>query len=264
MHSFCSICHENFTTTADIVIIKHANDNSLDVSRKRGHYFHRLCLSQWKDCCYMQEDKDFCCPLDRDKVFRMYSIPSYEIAGFDLRDYDHDYASVTCKLKITDKFLDQLKHIDEPDKNDRTLTFYACRFGNYGLVLKLIKRKADFNRPCGKAGFTPLMVAVCHNHHRIVAKLLSTKYIRQDIGVYDKYGKTAFSFACENGYSAIISEFLDRKLVSEHQARYCLEINRSMYRKYPLYGKEIVEKLCYYLNHYHALCGVGTRDDKRK
>lgn len=217
----CCICYQPFHQRTDkIVIIKHSNDDTLTVSRKRGHYFHHDCIQQWK----MEHGT---CPLDRDPISRLYTVPDYQILGLEMGLYNYDYYDLLKNIKITDQLLEQFK--SEADKNNKTLAFYACKLGNYALVTKLLKRGEDFNRPCGANGFTPLMVAVCHYHAKIVLRLLSNQSVQDNINVYDKSGNTAFSYACSTNQLSIIKEFITRKLVSSHQVRYSLAQYRSQY-----------------------------------
>jgi len=251
MDTECCICGECFATapaapadhpTEDVVIIKHSNDQSLDVSRKRGHYFHRGCLEQWKKV-------NNSCPLDRDGIARVYTVPGYRVRGIELKQYGHDLRVLLLKVKVTDNLLDQFKDIDEVDKDNRTLTFHACRFGNYALVCKLLKRGADCNRPCGSNGFTPLMAAVCYNHLKVVQKILSHRGQdrNKSVNATDGHGYTAFNHACELGYYSIIKEFLIRRIIPTNQLRYLLERYRAAFKCDTLFGGEIISMFQYYL-----------------
>lgn len=238
----CCICKDS--NQEEIVIIKHKNDKTLDVSRKRGHYFHKVCLQTWR--LYQSV-----CPLDRDHIATIHNIPGYQVRGLELGKYGYEYSALLSEIKPTDRLLDQFIDINEVDKNNRSIAFYACKYGNYALVCRLLRRGANFNQPNGTLGFTPLMVAVCHNHHKIVAKILSNRNTVMAGQIYDKSGITAFGYACKYGYNKIISEFLDRKLVSIHQVRYNLELYRTNYAKDTLYGSEIIDKICHYLKTDH-------------
>ena len=238
----CCICCEPFTVGCDIVIIKHDNDAGMDVSRKRGHYFHRHCLTAWR----VEQDA---CPLDRDAIARIYTVPGYHVVGLDLGNYDHDYYRLLTdvKVRVTDKMLDQFADVDDVDKNNKTIAFYACKIGNHTLVSKLLTRGANFNRPCGERGFTPLMVAVCYNHHQIVSKILSGGK-QAGTNCYDADGVTAFGYACRYSHSRIIGEFLDRKLVTCTEVRCNLDLYKARYRADKLYGEEILGRIYHYLS----------------
>lgn len=246
----CCICGEKYVGTESIVIIKHTNDANLDVSRKRGHYFHRDCLDLWKKT---QESDNArgpggaTCPLDRDPIGKVYSVPSYQVAGFNIGLYNYDFKDVLRNLKVTEKLLEQFPDIDEIDKNNCTLAFYACKIGNYSLINKLTKRGADFNRPCGRHAFTPLMAAVCHNHRYIVDRLLSVKRLRKDIMNHDLTGMTAFGYACKHSYYSIINSFLVHHIPTQHEAQYYLRLCRDTYLRDKMYGKDIIESLYHYL-----------------
>jgi len=237
--NICCICHEIYTSP--IVIIKHVNDQSLDVSRKRGHYFHKQCMEIWK-----KNTPEAICPLDRDLVLKMYTVPLYQVTGFNMDEYDNDFLVVIKQIKVTDKVLESLENLESIDKNGRTLAYYACRFGNYSLVCKLLLKDVNFNSSFGHGGFTPLMVAVCYNSYKIIQKLLSCKKVLENINVHDKTGKTAFGYACYYGYSKIISEFLFTKLIEKHEVVHNLELYRNKYIEDALYGKDIIDEMLYY------------------
>jgi ankyrin repeat protein len=235
----CCICCQKFQHRIDkIVIIKHSNDDTLTISRKRGHYFHHSCIQEWRS-------EHGTCPLDRDPISKLYKVPEYQIIGLELGLYNYDYDCVLKSIKVNDALLDQFTSINEVDKNNRTLPFYACKFGNYALVSKLLKRCGDFNIACGCDGFTPLMTAICHYHVKIVLKLLSNKTVQAKVNVYDSSGFTAFSYACELEQLSIIREFIIRKLVTPHQVKYSLDLHRSKYAGNK--GKEIIDLMCHYL-----------------
>ena len=240
----CCICGEKYSlaTTESIVIVKHNNDATLDISRKRGHYFHRSCLNLWK-----KAHQPPSCPLDRDPIGKTYTVPNYQLAGFEIGLYNYDFKDVLVNLKVTDRLLEQFPDIDEIDKNNCTLAFYACRIGNLTLINKLLKRSADFNKACGREGFTPLMIAVCQNHSKIVAKLLSTRRLQEGISNHDLSGMTAFGYACQNKYCSIIHSFLLNRIPRKHEVQYYLQMHRELYQDDKLFGKEIIDALCHYL-----------------
>ena len=238
----CSICQEAFKPADTIVLVKHQKDQGIEESRRRGHYYHRPCIERWK-----REGHDIC-PLDRDVIGRMYHVPGYKIVKFDLQDYDNDYNNLLSLYQISAKLLDTIEDVNHADKYDRTLAYYACRFGNYSLVTALIRRDADFNRPCGDAGFTPLMCAVCYNHVSIVHQLLMTATVRAGLQRQDKSGHTAFQYACRYGNVTIINDFMIMRLVSRDEVKYMYDV---MYEKYRsgaiLFGDEIIVKMLKYL-----------------
>ena len=237
----CCICCQRFQDRVDkIVIIKHSNDDNLNVSRKRGHYFHHSCISEWRR-------EHGTCPLDRNRIARLYTVPGYQIVGLELGLYNYDYRDLLRQINVNNTVLDQLSSVDEIDKNNRTLAFYACKVGNYSLVTRLLKREANFNRPCGRDGFTPLMAAVCHYHSKIVTKLLTNRKVTDGIDTYDSCGHTAWSYACQLHQADIIKEFIDRKLVTTHGARYQLELHRADWTKLGKQGTDIISLLCHYL-----------------
>ena len=236
----CCICQEDFTHGEDIVIVKHKNDKNIDDSKKRGHYFHRKCLHSWRI-------REPICPLDREPIERVYNVPNYQVLGVELSLFNYDFYNVITNIKLNDLTLNQFDNINDIDRNNKTLAFYACKIGNYPLILKLIKRDADFNQKCGDKGFTPLMTAICNKHIKIVKKLLSIKKIKKGIENYDKSGKTAFNYACDYCFYTIISEFINRELVTKHQVKCCLDQNRSIFNNDPQYGRDIISLMCYYL-----------------
>lgn len=238
----CCICSETYASdpSKQIVIVKHADDRTINDSRRRGHYFHKECLTKWKA-------EQCVCPLDRDPIARTYTVPGYKVVGLELSMYDHDYRRLLTDVKVTDDLLNQISDIDDVDRHGRTLAFYACQYGNYALVCKLLRRGADFNKGTGRTGFTPLMVAVCFGHQKITLKLLSNKKVADGIIVADKSGFTAFGYACQHIRYMIIKEFIVRGLVSHHQVRYYLDLYRPTFKSDKLYGDEIVDLLCHYL-----------------
>lgn len=234
----CPICHEPFQHRNKIVIVKHGNDDTLSVSRKRGHYFHQDCIQQWKNHASF-------CPMDRDQIQKLYTVPGYQIIGLELGLYNYTYRDLLLSVNINNTLLDQLSNVDEADKDNKTLAFYACKIGNHALVCRLMKHGADFNRPCGRHGFTPLMAAVCHYHSKIVLKLLGSG--SGSGSVYDTTGNTAFSYACQTKQLTIIREFIVKGLVNKHQVLYCLDLYRKRYAEDGKRGQEIITTMCAYL-----------------
>ena len=234
----CCICCQKFHQRTDkIVIIKHINDESLSISRKRGNYFHNTCIQQWKH-------QHGTCPLDRDQICKLYSVPEYQVLGLELGLYNYDYSDLLANVKVNDILLDQISNVNDVDKHNRSIVFYACKLGNYALVTKLLKRGGDFNQACGNEGFTPLMVAICYYHSKIVTMLLSNKSVQEKINCADKSGMTAFSYACSTMQCDIIKEFIHGKLVLPGVVRYNLELYRPKLRSNGSKGQEIISLLC--------------------
>ena len=248
----CTICREPFDCLQQIVIAKHVTDRSMEDSRRRGHYFHRACLDQWKKHCSITYDTHdlpigFICPMDRDDISRLYTVPNYELVGFDIKYYDSDMIRVINECRTNKNLIQQITDIDELDKHNKTLAYYACYLGDYSIVLKLLAKGAVFNKPVGDFRFTPCMSAVCQNHFNIVAKLLANKHVKQKANVADQSGMTAFMYACKLCLNRIITEFLVNEIPSLSQVRYCITAYRNEFTADPLYGKEIIHKLNHYL-----------------
>lgn len=238
----CCICCRKFERYGQdkIVIIKHSNDDTLNISKKRGHYFHHCCISEWRS-------RYGNCPLDRDPINKLYTVPNYQLLGLELGAYNYDYSCVLQSVKVNDDLLDQFTDVNDIDRNNKTLPFYACKLGNYNLVTKLLRRGADFNRPCGLNSFTPLMCSVCHYHVKIVMKLLASKEVQEHVNVSDRNGHTAFIYACQTAQLSIIKEFINRGLINKHQCRYAHDLYRSDYNKLGLKGKDIIHTMYNYL-----------------
>ena len=238
----CPICQEQFKSADIIVIIKHRDDANIEMSRKRGHYYHRTCIEAWRG-----QGHDMC-PMDRDVIGRLYTVPGYQIVKFDLQDYDNDYNNLLARYQVNARLLEIIEDINQPDKYGRTLAYYACRFGNYGLVMALLRRNADFNYACGDAHFTPLMVAVCYNNLSIVHRLLMASSVLAGIDRQDKSGHTAFQYACRYGHVAIINDFFVLRLVSRDEVKYMYDVMFEKYRTGQiLFGGEIITKMLDYM-----------------
>ncbi len=219
------------------MIIKHRNDDTLSISRKRGHYFHSSCIQQWRD-------QHGTCPLDRDPICKLYSVPEYQVLGLELGLYNYDYSDLLANVKVNDILLDQIGNINDVDRHNRTLVFYACKLGNYTLVSKLLKRGGDFNQPCGNEGFTPLMAAICYYHSRIVTMLLSNKLVQEKINQADQSGMTAFSYACSTMQYDIIRDFILGKLVLPGVIRNNLDLYRPRLKASGSKGQQIIGLMC--------------------
>lgn len=233
----CSICYDEFNIKSDIVIIKHQNDTNINVSRKRGHYFHRSCMEQLKE----HDEKIFLCPLDRDPVARLYKVAFHEVIGLKLEYYD-DFYNLVKSIKLSNKLLDQIQNIDEIDTKGHTLAYYACRYGDLNLIKALMQRRANFNLG-DKSNFTPLMVAVSYNHLHIVKYLLQQDSIRLGANTHDNNGHTAFCYACKNAYCAIIKEFLALCIPSRETVMFNLDNLRYKFKQDHVYGVEILRAL---------------------
>lgn len=245
----CPICHDSYRSKhKDIVIIKHDCDADLKASRKRGHYFHQACVEQWKKSRHAAGES-FVCPMDRDLVLRLYTVPDYEVVGLDLSHYDSDYAELFNRVKINDQLIKQMAdvNIDEPDRNGKTLAYYASSYGNYTLVQKLLKHKADFNLPMGESRFTPLMMIICQNHVQIAKLLLQNNTVRLGIHAQDKAGRTAFEYACKYVRVPILYDMLSRELISKHQVRQALGLYYTEFKRDMVYGKEVLDVFRHYL-----------------
>ena len=248
----CSICRENFDSSSAIVIAKHCSDKSLEESRKRGHYFHRSCIETWKKhCCITYDSQDlsvgFICPMDRDEIARLYTTANSDIIGFDIKYYDSDLLKVLQECKTNKHLLQQIENINEVDKRNKSLAYYACYLGDYQVVSRLLTKGADFHMNVGMGGFTPFMAAVCQNHYNIVLKLFSSKVLRIKINTTDIKGMTGFMYACKLGHTRIITAFLNDKIPTMHEVRYCLSLYRREFDEDKLYGKEIIHKMTHYL-----------------
>jgi hypothetical protein len=236
----CSICYDDFSIKSDIVIVKHQNDSTITISRKRGHYFHRSCIEQWK-----AHQTEYICPLDRDPIGKLHKAHFHQIVGLKLEYYD-DFYELVKSIKISSKLLDQVLDIDKLDGRDRSLAYYACRYGDAALIKALFQKGANFNIG-GKSEFTPLMVAVSYNHLNIVKYLLQKDSIRSGATVHDRTGNTAFCYACRNAHCAIIKEFLSLRIPSRETVLFNLANLRSKFKQDAIYGAEILHEMHSYM-----------------
>lgn len=240
----CSICHDNFRAgkgEKHIVLVKHEGDKNINKSRQRKHYFHEDCIREW-----LETSEQHICPLDRDVVTRIYDVPNYEVVGFDIDDYNSDFQELLVNHNVPDRLVDLIIDVETLDKNCRTIAYYACRYGNYSLVDKLVRRRANFNVQTGRNNTTPLMAAVIHNQREIVKKLLSSKVVQESCGCQDDFGKTAFTYACELHHRGIIVEFLNKELINSAEVLNNLRIYRSSLKADKMFGEEIIGDLCHY------------------
>lgn len=264
----CSICQEEFkpekgdmSSLVDVVLVKHRTDQSITQSRKRAHYFHSACIEGWKAEYSQRCTETFkgdICPLDRDLISSCHRVKSYAV-GFDLSVYNNSYRELLLSYRVVpEKLLEKIVDIDEVDNQNKTLAYYACQYGNYVLVERLLKRKADFNRGTGDHNFTPLMAAVCSGHYEIIKRLLSNKVVRLGCGVQDQYGKTAFTYGCEARYVGIITEFLNHDCVNTEEVRHNLIQFSPAYHRDKMYGYELISKMHYYLRKHELRAARGT------
>ena len=241
----CSICHEQFDLSLGkgMVIAKHVNDKKIEDSRNRGHYFHRSCIEEWKKHCKVC----FICPMDRDEIYKLYNVPNYEFIKFDIKYYESDMLRVLKECQRNKHFMQQIDDVNQVDRNNKTLAYYACYMGDYITVRGLLLRGANFHQATGAHKFTPFMAAICQNHTSIVTKLLNNKVIRQGIDTMDQYGMTGFMYACKLSHNFIITEFLIHDVLTSPQVRYCLNAYMDRFMNDPLYGKDIIHKLNHFL-----------------
>jgi hypothetical protein len=225
----CPICREPLLASQPIALIKHKVDVDIAQSRKRAHYFHHACITEWSK-------QERTCPLDRDTIRTIYKVQYYETVPLS---EINQFGEIINNLKITDKMLQSIDDINQPDKTGRPLAYYACKKGNYALVAMLLKHGADFHF----GTFTPLMVAVANNHSRIVKYLLKNPQVRQSVNKSDTRGKTAFDYACENHCLSIIKEMLARNLVTTRQVSLNITNNVVGLNKDVLFGEEILKIL---------------------
>lgn len=229
----CPICHEEFTQESDIILVKHRTDTNIEQSRKRRHYYHRLCMNQWMAI-------HPCCPMDRDDIKTLYRVKFFEICSLDTTA--KYYHRILNEIKITDKMITNVTDINGLDEDGKSLAYCACQRGNYSLVMKLLKRGANFQL-ADENGFTPLMAAVANNYYEIVKKLLLNRSITSRIDQTDKYGKNAFDYACENNCLTIIRTMFDLKLVSHHQVITNLADYGNQFQNNLIFGKEIMDMM---------------------
>lgn len=233
----CSICYDDFNVKSDIIIVKHQNDDSISISRKRGHYFHRSCIEQWKKA----QINNYLCPLDRDPINKLHKAHFHQVIGLKLEYYD-DFYNLVKSIKISSKLLDQIVDIDQCDSKGHSLAYYACRYGDMTLIKALVQKGANFNSG-SKTNFTPLMAAVSYNHLNIVKYLLQKETIRIGATTHDKTGNTAFCYACKNSYCSIIKEFLYLRIPSRETVLFNLASLRNKFKQDSVYGTEILHEL---------------------
>ncbi|XP_076268661.1 transient receptor potential cation channel subfamily A member 1-like [Rhynchophorus ferrugineus] len=112
--------------------------------------------------------------------------------------------------------------VDMSDDSGVTALMYACQRGYLDIVSTLISARADVNHQ-DNSGKTPLMLATSYDHLDVVDELLSVgvdKYQQSDkvqVDLPDKTGRTALSWACEFGFSHMISCLISSGANINHQ-----------------------------------------------
>jgi len=236
----CCICYGNFADLEykdNICIIKHDTDNSIADSKKRKHYIHKHCSTQWSK----MTNGIRLCPLDRDKIKSLYTIPLYKLTGLDLSQYP-DFSVIISTITLSDDILHSISNINSADSHGKTLLYHSCELGKDLIVKKLLKYGADPNIG-NKQKFTPLMIAICKNFLNIV-KLLCTKIT--DFNTVDSKGWTALEYAVLNRRMQIINTILDTGKVSKRQVTVIITMHQKSILKDTLYGKDILDKLFAY------------------
>uniref|UniRef100_A0A6C0J8F5 RING-type domain-containing protein n=1 Tax=viral metagenome TaxID=1070528 RepID=A0A6C0J8F5_9ZZZZ len=243
----CPICQEKFIEE-NIILVKHTSDNNIETSRKKNHCFHRECLLEWKKTLF-NNNLEYTCPLDRDKIQSVHKVPIYIIRGLDLNEYDHNFLNLVNTTKLNDKMLSTFDDINETDQYGKSIAYYACMMGNYSLVTRLLKLNADFNKGTIN-GFTPLMVAINYYHNKLSLKLLSNKKIQANINSTDNKGMNAFYYSCKCVNYSIIVDFLTRKLPTKHHVRHALYSYRENIENNKIIGRDIINLMTHYLKNY--------------
>ena len=235
--NICSICKEKFSETdSNIIIVKHCNDSSLSESRKRGHYFHRFCIDQWR------RYGNRVCPLDREQIRSTHHIPGHIVCGLDLNNFDNFY-KLTTSLKPSD--LTSIKDINIRDFHGRTLFYCACQVNNMKLVKNLIKYQADPSIPNNR-GFTPLMLAVCNNSIELFQYLLRNRKVLSSLKSTNKKGWTALEYAVSRRHLTATNAILDTYQFNNEYIHYLISVYYSKLQN-KLFGKDIINNLFIYL-----------------
>jgi len=190
----CNICYEILENEIYCLII-HNNETKND-ALKRGHYFHKKCLSK----CKTQK-----CPFDREKCNHLIMNPNIQSQELiNINDY-YDYAKIKFPKSIKDVKFDY-SDINKQDIYGRTILYYACDQNNYKMVKHLLNKKADI-RISNYDGFTPLM-KICSNGSKYAQKILKlfleSEYIHEIINKKDKSNITAFEYAQQRNNLEII------------------------------------------------------------
>ncbi len=199
----CPICRDHFKPDdSNIIVVKHNSDKSVACSKKRGHFFHKDCMIRWGKKI---------CPLDRDTYTRMYHIDYRILDGLDLCDFECYYMLLK-DIKISDDVIRNIKHINNQDEKGKTLFYLACQYNNLKLAKKLFRTGSD-PLISNNDEFTPLMIAICNGHQDIYQYLFRNKSVRENVGVVDKKGYSAFDYAIRNANIKAVQEFLNWYLV---------------------------------------------------
>lgn len=240
----CCICYGEFKDpehNTDICIIKHESDTSLADSKKRKHYIHRHCSTEWSK---MTKGTRYC-PLDREKIKSLHMIPAHVFCGLRLESYN-DFNALIGKIAFTDSTIKLISNLDAQDSTGKTLLYCACQQNKELLLRKLIKAGASPTIP-NKDGFTPFMLAVCKNFENIVRLLIKIPAVLDHINDTDNRGWSAAEHAASNRHVRMVSMLLDTCKISKRIVHVIIDSHRAHILKDTLYGKEILDKLYAYV-----------------
>lgn len=240
----CCICYGEFKDpehNTDICIIKHESDTCLADSKKRKHYIHRHCSTEWSK----RTNGARLCPLDREKIKSLHAIPAHVFCGLQLESYN-DYSNLIGKIAFTDSTIKLISNIDAQDANGKTLFYWACQQNKELLVRKLLKAGAS---PilANKDGFTPLMLVVCKNFENLARLLVKVPTVLDHLNDVDNRGWSAIEHAVSNRHARMVSILLDTCKVSKRIVHVTIDVHRTHILKDTLYGKEILDKLYTYV-----------------
>ncbi len=232
----CPICSE--LLKGDIVVVKHQCDDNLSVSRKKGHYFHRECITKWKHKL---------CPLDRGPYTRLYNV-NYKVLGGKVLDNFSSYYELLNSVKINDDLIKNIRNINCQDTKGRTLFYVLCQRKKISFkTLKKLLRLGTDPTIGNFDSFTPLMVLISNFQYLETNFLLSLEQIRKSIGCHDSKGKSAFEYACLSGNINAIREILGYYLIKKKEINQILLFNQSRIKK-GRNGMIILEELRSYIN----------------
>ena len=112
---------------------------------------------------------------------------------------------------IMDNDIDTLRSIlvkgldpDATNELNQTPLYIACMFGRYEIYKLLVMFKRDVNK--GRDMSTPLHVAACCNHLRIVTSLILNG---ASVNSIDDRGETPLFSACSAGHDEVVKVLLD-------------------------------------------------------
>jgi hypothetical protein len=258
MLPICPICHADLSE--NIILVTHESDHDINAAQKRGHYFHRECIENWRDYQINDDLSDllpdwaqnlnitYYCPMDRDPVKSLHETSVHHIHPFDLCDYNGDFKVVLNTLPVDKEIIDQMDDIDEVDCNNRTLAYYACSRGHVKLVLILMRKGANFLYRCDWTGFTPLMAAINSGHVTLVRMLLRNPKIREKIITQaDDNGLVSFYHACAGAHYQIVHAFLKEDLYTTHQLSYAYRVYGYTLINHKTYGRSFLSLFHSYL-----------------